>query len=99
MLTCKNWKNKNGTGKRKCVCGTWKQHWINFSNKSWPDICSVSDCTNKPTLGVHVINYDVSGEKIVPMCDSCNKFDGFFNLRSGVMLVDANKSKTCEKHK
>lgn len=44
-----------------------------------------------------VINSDVSGEKIVPMCESCNKLTGCFDLKCGVTLVSANKSETCEK--
>ena len=97
MTTCKNWKNKKGTDERACSCGTWKQHWINFSGKSWPDKCSVSGCTNKPTLGAHVINSSVSGEKIIPMCSSCNNRTDYFDLIEGVKLVSANKSETCEK--
>lgn len=27
-LTCKGWKNKNGTSERNCKCGSWKDHWI-----------------------------------------------------------------------
>lgn len=98
MITCKNWKNKKGTGVRTCTCGTWKQHWINFSGKPWPVSCSVSGCTNKPTLGAHVINSEVSGEKIVPMCASCNNITEYFDLKGGITLVSANKSETCEKN-
>lgn len=97
MVTCENWKNKNGTADRACSCGTWKQHWINFSRKSWPDVCSVYGCTNKPTLGAHVINSEVSGEQIVPMCGSCNKLTKYFDLKDKTTLVSANKSETCEK--
>lgn len=99
MPTNLNWKNKSGTGGRSCACGSWKQHWINFSGKSWPNQCSVSGCTNTPTLGGHVFNTAVEGERIVPMCDSCNKREGSFNLKVGVTLVKANKSETCEKLK
>ena len=95
--TCKDWKNKNGTGDRTCSCGSWKQHWINYSGRSWPDECSVSRCANKPTLGAHVINSKVPGEKIVPMCDSCNKKTEYFDLKNNTILVNANKSETCEK--
>lgn len=97
MVTNKNWKNKSGTGNRTCSCGTWKQHWLNFSGRSWPDSCSVMGCANEPTLGAHVINNEVSGEKIVPMCTSCNKLTGYFDLKGGVQLVNANKSETCQK--
>jgi hypothetical protein len=88
--------NKGGTGDRACACGSWKQHWINFSGKTWPGSCSVESCANKPTLGGHVINPRVTGEKIVPLCDSCNKRSGTFSLKDGTTVVSANKSQTCE---
>ena len=63
-ITAESWSNKNGTANRTCKCGTWKEHWIKFANKAWPTTCSVQGCTNKPTLGAHVVNQSVSGEKI-----------------------------------
>jgi len=95
-LPVNGWKNKNGTGERDCKCGSWKNHWINFSGKKWPDECSVDGCKKKPDLGAHVINPDVSGEKIVPMCDSCNKKTEAFSLKS-ITVVSANTTETCEK--
>ena len=97
MTTALYWKNKSGTGERSCSCGSWKQHWLNFSGESWPPRCSVVGCSNTPTLGAHVFNTDVDGEKIVPMCDSCNKKTVPFDLKDGVILVNANKSETCKK--
>lgn len=96
-LSATGWKNKGGTADRACKCGTWKQHWLNFSGKSWPTSCSVKDCSSTPTLGAHVINPDVTGERIVPMCDSCNKLSGTFSLKGEVNCPSANKSETCEK--
>ena len=91
------WSNKSGTTERACVCGTWKQHWINFSGKAWPAQCSVDGCSNKPTIGAHVTSKSVIGERIVPMCDSCNKLTGTFTLKGGVSVPKANKAETCEK--
>lgn len=91
------WSNKNGTADRGCNCGTWKQHWIKQSQKSWPSICSVEGCLSVPTLGAHVINSNVMGERIVPMCDSCNKRAGNFSLKNGINVPSANKSDTCGK--
>jgi hypothetical protein len=95
-ITAKGWKNKKGTSTRSCKCGSWKQHWINCSGKEWPEKCSVLGCNNRATLGAHIINTDVSGEYIVPACDSCNKLDSEFDLKGGISLVSANKQKTCE---
>ena len=94
-VTNEGWYNIKNTGDRECQCGTWKQHWLNFSNVKWPMICSVEGCLALPILGGHVANKNIKGEKIVPICDSCNKEVGIFNLRSEVVLVSANKSETC----
>ena len=96
-ITATGWKNKNGTGDRTCKCGSWKQHWINASGKSWQAKCSVAGCNNSAVLGAHIINSEVSGEYIVPACDSCNKLKSAFALKPGVTLVSANKQNTCER--
>lgn len=95
-VTNKDWKNKNGTSNRTCKCGSWKEHWINRSGKEWPTKCSVLGCNNVATLGAHIINKNVSGEYIVPACESCNKVSYEFNLKNNITLVSANKQKTCE---
>ncbi len=94
-ITAEGWANKKGTADRTCGCGTWKDHWLNNCSKSWPKTCSVKDCSNAPTIGGHVYNPSVKGERIVPMCSSCNGLDSTFDLKGGVTLVSANKSKTC----
>ena len=96
-IPAENWKNKNGTSDRNCKCGSWKQHWLNNSGKYWPTYCSIENCNNSATLGAHIINSNVTGEKIVPACDSCNKLSYEFNLKGGIEVVSANKSDTCEK--
>ena len=95
-ITAIDWANKKGTGDRSCSCGTWKDHWLKYSNKSWPSNCSVRGCTNSPTLGAHIYNSAVAGEKIIPMCSSCNGLDSKFDLNADVTLVSANKAETCD---
>lgn len=94
-ITAIGWSNKKGTSVRNCSCGSWQQHWLNYSNQSWPSSCSVNGCLNSPTLGAHIYNPQVAGEKIVPMCHSCNGLDSSFNFKGGVSLVSANTSETC----
>lgn len=91
------WKNKSGTSDRDCTCGTWKDHWIAFSGKEWPEKCSVFGCDNKATLGAHVFHADVTGERIVPMCSSCNRINVEFNLKGGTGIPSASPIKTCNK--
>lgn len=92
------YKNKNGTAERKCKCGSWKQHWLNFSGEKWPEKCSVWGCNNTATLGAHVYSVASStAEYIIPACDSCNKRSDEFQLSSFTKKVSANQSKTCNK--
>ncbi len=95
-MTANGWKNKRGTAERSCKCGTWKQHWITYAEKSWPATCSVSGCSSAPTLGAHIINPSVTGERIAPFCDSCNKRNDAFDLKKDPILVSANTSQTCD---
>ena len=91
------WSNKKGTSDRSCNCGSWKQHWINYANKEWPSSCRVSGCNSSATLGAHVYHPDVSGERIAPMCDSCNALSGTFSFIGSTTLPSANKGETCAK--
>lgn len=95
IVSTNNWKNKASTSDRICKCGSWQEHWINFSKNSWPRECSISNCKNKATLGAHVINSSIKGERIIPTCASCNKLSGEFRLKNGEILVLANHSETC----
>lgn len=93
------WKNKVGTAGRSCKCGSWKQHWINFSGEKWPTFCSVSGCREIAEVGAHIYNTSDSahGEYIVPACKWCNARTSTFSLRADVVLVSANKQMTCER--
>jgi len=55
-LPADGWKNKAGTGNRSCRCGSWKQHWINATGKSWPKKCFIAGFDNDATLDAHIIN-------------------------------------------
>ena len=92
------WKNQNGTENLKCRCGTWKQHWINYTNGTWPTRCSASDCYNEPTLGGHVHMVNDRKVYIVPLCDKCNKRTDEFMLNMTIANpVSSNIAETCGK--
>lgn len=88
------WKNKDGTATRSpsCgKCGSWKDHWKKLTGRTWPQGCSVLNCSGAASLGGHIIHPQVQGEKIVPMCDGCNKISGTFGLSDSVALASAVK--------
>lgn len=92
------WKNKKGTAERACSCGSWKQHWINYSGQSWPYICSVEGCYKTAEMGAHVYNSNFGAkEYIIPTCTSCNGKDETFSIKAGTVPVPANVSETCGK--
>jgi len=93
-----NWKNCIGTSDRpKCKCGSWEQHWKNFSEAAWPKKCSKVGCINPAEVGAHVKRGGISGEWIVPLCKDCNSINSLsFSLEERRILVSANRSKTCD---
>jgi hypothetical protein len=101
-LPASGWKNKGGTASRSaCKCGSWKDHWINYSGQEWPNNCSVDGCQEKAEVGAHIWNPGVKGEYVAPSCTSCNAAgtDTDFTLRTGIYLVAANRSVTCDSEK
>ena len=89
------YKNKNGTGERTCKCGSWKQHWINYSSYSWPSSCQVSGCNDPASVGAHLRRLSDNKEFIAPLCSACNNRTDNFYLKSDSMIVSADRGKTC----
>ena len=99
-LPAEGWRNKGKTGDRpSCGCGSWKKHWIKFSGEPWPAQCSVAGCKLQATEGAHIVrvgNDTPDDEYIVPACYSHNNdHDAEFDLKHNIVLVPANKQKTC----
>lgn len=97
VLSFKQWRNKSGTGDRVCRCGTWSQHWINYSGQSWPQTCSVDTCLRWPWVGGHVFRSPSTEEFIVPLCAVHNGATEPFALKPDVVRVSANRKDTCER--
>lgn len=92
-----NVKNINGTSDTTCKCGSWIQHWRNYSGQTATE-CRAKGCSRNDLLGAHVqkdVNYD-SSWYIVPFCGEHNSASGSVELVSGTQLVSANKSETCD---
>lgn len=91
-------KNINGTSDNNCRCGSWLQHWRNYSGQT-ATICRAKGCSRSDIKGAHVqkdVNYD-NGWYIVPFCSLHNKSTEKVELVDGTNLVSANKSLTCER--
>lgn len=88
---CVCWENAEGTSTQlDSRCGSWKQHYINVTQKPFPAQCSCLDCYSPAHDVCHVINKALSGNKlyIVPLCSRCNHRQGTFALYPGTVLVE-----------
>lgn len=93
-------KNINGTSSNLCNCGSWLEHWGNYSNQSLPTYCPEKNCINKPEVGAHVQKYDSTDSSwyIIPLCRIHNGKKGeTIEVSDSIALGSANVSKTCGK--
>jgi hypothetical protein len=91
-------KNINGTSDTLCKCGSWLQHWRNFSGQII-SYCSVEYCINRDLVGAHVQRADSTDKSwyIVPLCQKHNQSTGELQISDTFKFVSANKKETCEK--
>ena len=93
-------KNINGTSDNACKCGSWLEHWKNYSKQDLPKYCSEKTCTGKPEVGAHVQKDNSTDESwyIVPFCYTHNAKTGeSLEIVESVKLVSANVNETCGK--
>ncbi len=93
-------RNINGTSDTTCRCGSWLNHWKNFSRQALPSYCPAANCLNKDLLGAHVQKGGASLDQkwyIYPLCGAHNKHTGELEVSDAYSLVSANKKETCEK--
>lgn len=91
-------KNINGTSQTTCVCGSWLNHWGNFSGQT-VTYCPASGCLNTDMVGAHVQKANSSDEKwyIYPLCNAHNQSTATLEVSDSYKLVSANKKETCER--
>ncbi len=90
--------NINGTSQNSCSCGSWLQHWKNFSGQSVPAYCPEQKCHERPEVGAHVQKDGSSDTSwyIVPLCKTHNAETGkSLTVSDSITLVSANVSRTC----
>jgi hypothetical protein len=92
--------NINGTSGKTCKCGSWLNHWKNFSGQSLPSYCPEVKCMQKTEVGAHA-QKDSSTDTnwyIIPLCKTHNAETGkSLYIMDRMKLVSANVSQTCSK--
>src|SRR5438477_28360 len=91
--------NINGTADNICHCGSWLEHWKNFSGQALSNHCAEIYCMNKPEVGAHVQKDDPTDKNwyIVPFCKGHNgETEKALTISDTVKLVSANVCETCE---
>ena len=91
--------NINGTSDTACKCGSWLNHWKNFSGQIIPTFCPIYLCYNKELVGAHVqkANSTDNNWYIVPLCNEHNRSKSDLEISTDIKLVSANKKETCER--
>jgi len=90
-------RNINGTGQKKCRCGSWLKHWKKFSMQT-ASFCPVLDCLEMDLEGAHVQKDDSKDDNwyIFPLCRNHNAAKGqSLEVSDAYELVSANVSETC----
>jgi len=90
--------NLNCTKSTDCKCGSWLEHWKQFSAQSLPDFCAEKKCLNPPTLGAHVQKDSLRDRRwyIVPVCEEhFEKTGASLEVPEAVAVVSADVTETC----
>jgi hypothetical protein len=90
--------NINGTSQSTCRCGSWLNHWKNFSSQPLPTYCPEKSCTDKPEVGAHVQKDSATDKSwyIIPLCTKHNSQTGkSLEVSDTIKLVSANVAATC----
>jgi len=90
--------NINGTSQKICKCGSWLNHWVNYSGQSVPSYCPEKSCTEKELVGAHVQqeSSDDNNWYIYPLCKKHNEATGqSLDVADTYKLVPANVTQNC----
>ena len=81
--------NIEDTAQEDCACGTWLQHWENYSPDELPKKCVAKGCNNNVEVGAHVqkVLGNDNTAYIVPFCQSCNMTDEYFYVPDEALIV------------
>lgn len=81
------WKNKSATTTPACPSGSWRQYWIEKSNKEWPESCSVEGCCHRAVFGSVICNPKTDADYVVPVCPWCRIERSEFSIKEEGVCV------------
>jgi hypothetical protein len=94
--------NINGCRQDVCSCGSWLDHWKQFSGRDLPAYCPEEKCLEKPQVGAHVqVESDVDKNwYIIPLCRTHGGRTGEgLTVPDWLPLVSADVVETCGREK
>jgi len=82
-----------------CQCGSWLQHWRNFSVLPVPLHCPEALCREKPEVGAVVKCSDANdaGDYVVPLCKRHSQSKAGLEISSFTTFVSADVSQNCRR--
>ncbi len=92
--------NINGTAGGPCACGSWLEHWKNFSRQNLLAFCPEERCVAKPELGTLVQKDDSTDTNwyVIPLCKRHHGMKGkSIAVGDYISLVPADVDQTCGK--
>ncbi len=90
----------DGVSQITCLCGSWLQHWLNFSQLPLPAYCAELRCLQQPTVGALVrMEPDSAGRwYVVPLCYGHSALTGeSIEISWSAVPVPANPTETCSR--
>jgi hypothetical protein len=90
----------SGTTSKSCSCGSWLEHWDNFSNEK-AILCSAKLCLERQLVGTHVkkVYHADNAQYIIPLCQLHDLSDKMIEISGNYILVSADPKVTCVKAK
>ncbi len=100
LRTMTDYKNCNGSVPLNCKCKSALKHWENNTNNNAKD-CSVYGCTNRATVGGHVIKCHGNAFKnqyIIPLCSTHNNtnFKDCFRINTHIDPIPVGSTPKCK---
>lgn len=93
-IPVREWKNKSASTTPQCPYSSWKQYWIEKSNKEWPESCSVEGCSHRAVFGSVVCNPNTDADYVIPVCAWCCNERAEFSIKNEFLCVRVEENRS-----